>query len=344
MRSAYGEAGVDIDTKMHAIELMTAAVRSTYGPEVLAGMGAFGGLYATTRLQGLREPVLVASTDSVGTKVVLAARAGRFGGLGEDIVNHGINDILVQGAVPLFFLDYIAMPKVRPESIADIVAGMAKACRVAGCAILGGETAELPGIYAEDQFDVVGTIVGVVDRAEIIDGKGIVPGDRLIGLPSSGPHTNGYTLIRRVFADTPLGHVFPELGRPLQDVLLEPHRSYLEDVQRLISGARGLPGVVVKGLAHITGGGFYDNIPRILPDGVAAHIRKDSWQAPPLFGLIQELGAVSDAEMYRVFNMGMGMVAVVAEAELGRALSLAGPGAFCIGSIEERQAAAVVLD
>jgi len=336
--SAYREAGVDIDNKMHALELMAAAVRSTYGPEVLAGMGAFGGLYAANRLQDLSEPVLVASTDSVGTKVMLAARAGRYGILGEDIVNHGINDILVQGAEPLFFLDYIAMPRVFPEAIAEIVSGMAKACREAGCAILGGETAELPGIYAEGQFDVVGTIVGLVGKADIIDGTTIEPGDRLIGLPSSGPHTNGFTLIRRVFADVALDHVFPELGQPLQDALLAPHRSYLDTVRRLRTGVR------VKGLAHITGGGFYDNLPRILPAGVSAHISRSAWQVPPLFGLIQKLGAVTDQEMYRVFNMGMGMVVVVAEDELAKAISLAGPGAACIGRIEGRSDAAVIID
>lgn len=329
--SAYSRAGVDIDTKMKALELMTASVRSTYGPEVLAGMGQFGGLYSAAALTRMQHPVLVASTDSVGTKTMLAARAGRYEGLGEDIVNHSLNDILVQGAEPLFFLDYLAAPKLDPQVIAALVSGMAMACRVAGCALIGGETAELPGVYQEGQFDVVGAIVGLVERDDIIDGQSVVPGDQLIGLPSSGPHTNGYTLIRSVFADYDLDHVFPELGLPLADALLAPHRSYLPEVRRLRRG------VHVKALAHITGGGFYDNIPRVLPPGVCAVVRKGSWGVPPLFGLIQRLGQVEEREMYRVFNMGVGMVAVVAADELRRAMSLAGPGAAHIGEIKARE-------
>ncbi|MHB0876648.1 MAG: phosphoribosylformylglycinamidine cyclo-ligase [Anaerolineae bacterium] len=336
-RSAYEEAGVDIDAKMNALKLMTAAVKSTYGPEVLAGMGSFGGLYSAQRLLSMRDPVLVASTDSVGTKVMLGAQAGRYDVLGEDIVNHGINDILVQGAEPLFFLDYIAMPHVDAEAITAIVAGMARGCRAAGCAILGGETAELPGVYQPAQFDVVGTIVGLVERDQIIDGAGIIPGDQLIGLPSSGPHTNGYTLIRKVFAGVGLDHVYPELGMPLADAVLAPHRSYLDDVRRLRSG------VTVKGLVHITGGGFYDNIPRILPEGVAVTLWRDSWAVPPLFRLIAELGDVDLDEMHRVFNMGMGMVAVVPAGQLRHALSLAGPGAAHIGEVVARREAAVTL-
>ncbi|MGI6207822.1 MAG: phosphoribosylformylglycinamidine cyclo-ligase [Anaerolineae bacterium] len=329
--SAYRRAGVDIDTKMRALELMAESVRSTYGPEVLAGMGQFGGLYSAAALTEMRHPVLVASTDSVGTKVMLAARAGRYEGLGEDIVNHSLNDILVQGAEPLFFLDYLAAPKLDPEVLAALVSGMAKACREAGCALIAGETAELPGIYQEGQFDVVGAIVGLVEKDGIIDGRDIAPGDQLIGLPSSGPHTNGYTLIRAVFADYDLGHVFPELGVPLADALLAPHRSYLPEVRRLRQA------VHVKGLAHITGGGFLDNIPRILPPDVCARVQRRSWQVPPLFGLIQRLGAVDEAEMYRVFNMGMGMVVVVPAEELGRAMALAGPGAAHLGEISERE-------
>jgi phosphoribosylformylglycinamidine cyclo-ligase len=325
--SAYGQAGVDIDAKMHALELMSAAVRSTYGPEVLAGMGSFGGLYSAQRLRDMCDPVLVSSTDSVGTKVMLGAQAGRYDVLGEDIVNHGINDILVQGAEPLFFLDYVAMPHIDAETVAAIVSGMARGCRAAGCALIGGETAELPGIYQPGQFDVVGTIVGLIERDRVIDGRAIVAGDQVIGLPSSGPHTNGYTLIRKVFAGIDLAHVYPGLGVPLADALLAPHKSYLPDVRRLRSG------VTVKGLAHITGGGFYDNVPRILPEGVGVTIRRDSWPVPPLFGLIERLGNVRADEMYRVFNMGMGMVAVVAADHLEQALSLAGPGAAHIGEV-----------
>ncbi len=335
--SAYIRAGVDIDAKMRALRLITDAVRSTYGPEVLGGMGHFGGLYSAAALTAMRHPVLVASTDSVGTKTMLAARAGRYEGLGEDIVNHSINDILVQGAEPLFFMDYLATPKVQPEVIAALVAGMAKACREGGCALIAGETAELPGVYQAGQFDVVGSIVGLVERDRVIDGSRIVLGDQLIGLPSSGPHTNGYTLIRSVFADRDLGEVHPDLGASLADALLAPHRSYLPHVRRIREA------IEIKGLAHITGGGHYDNIPRILPSAVAARVRKDSWQVPPLFRLIERLGGVEEHEMYRVFNMGMGMIVVVSPDDLRRALSLAGPGAAHIGDVVERQDAAVVL-
>lgn len=335
--SAYSRAGVDIDAKMHALHLMTEAVRSTYGPEVLGGMGHFGGLYSAAALTAMRHPVLVASTDSVGTKTMLAARVGRYESLGEDIVNHSINDILVQGAEPLFFMDYLATPKVQPETIAALVAGMAKACREAGCALIAGETAELPGVYQPGQFDVVGSIVGLVERDRVIDGSRIAPGDQLIGLPSSGPHTNGYTLIRSVFADHDLTAVHPDLGATLADAVLAPHRSYLPHVRRMREA------VDVKGLAHITGGGFYDNIPRVLPAETAARVLTEAWEVPPLFRLIQHLGKVEEREMFRVFNMGMGMIVVVAAAHLRRALSLAGPGAAHIGEIVERRDAAVEM-
>jgi len=335
--SAYRQAGVDIDAGNRAVALMTEAVRSTYGPEVLAGIGSFGGLYSAAALAQLKEPVLVASTDGIGTKTMLASRVGRFEGLGQDIVNHCINDILVQGASPLFFLDYVAAPRLHPEVIATIVSGMADACREANCAILGGETAEMPGVYYEGQLDIVGTMIGLVEREDIIDGKGIVPGDQLIGLPSSGPHTNGYSLIRRVVRDLDLDRTVPDLGLPLADALLAPHRSYLADVRRIQEGTK------VKGLVHITGGGFYDNIPRILPPNVAARIRRDSWSIPPLFRLIQRLGDVSDEEMYRVFNMGIGMIVVTAADTLGHALALSGPGAVHIGETVTRTDAPVAL-
>jgi len=336
-KSAYSRAGVDIDSGNRAVALMADAVRSTYGPEVLAGIGNFGGLYSAVQLQDMQQPVLVASTDSIGTKTILANKAGKFRGLGHDIVNHCIDDILVQGAQPLFFLDYVAAPRLHPETIAEIVSGMAEACRRADCAILGGETAELPGVYEEGQLDVVGAIVGVVEKEAIIDGSAIAPGDQLIGLPSSGPHTNGYSLIRHVFGDTPLDHVFPELGVPLADALLQPHHSYLDEVRRIQQEAH------IKGLVHITGGGYFDNIPRVLPQSVAAVVRKDSWTVPPLFRLIQKLGQVDEDEMYRVFNMGVGMIVVVAHEELQRALSLAGPRSVHMGEIIERTDSSVLL-
>ncbi|NTV37755.1 MAG: phosphoribosylformylglycinamidine cyclo-ligase, partial [Anaerolineales bacterium] len=251
----------------------------------------------------MKEPVLVASTDGVGTKVKLAAAAGRYRLLGHDIVNHCINDILVQGARPLFFLDYFATAKLVPETTAEVVTGIAEACRLAGMALLGGETAEMPGIYADGEFDVAGTIVGVVERLRIRPLPDVGAGDVLIGLASSGAHTNGYSLIRKVFADTPLETVFPELGVPLADALLAPHRSYLDLLYPHLK--------LVKALAHLTGGGFIENIPRVLPQNVDAVIRADSWQVPALFRLIQQRGGIPVEEMFRVFNMGIGMVVIV---------------------------------
>jgi phosphoribosylformylglycinamidine cyclo-ligase/phosphoribosylamine--glycine ligase/phosphoribosylformylglycinamidine cyclo-ligase len=286
---------------------MKAAVHATHGPQVLAGIGSFGGLFSAAAIKDMADPVLVASTDGVGTKVMLAAQTGRYAGVGKDIVNHCINDILVQGAHPLFFMDYFASSKLVPEIVAEVVRGMAEACQEAGSALLGGETAEMPGVYGENHFDVVGTIVGVVERTKVLPHSGFQPGDVLLGIASSGPHTNGYSLIRHIFADTPLEKNHPELGTPLADALLAPHHSYLSSLLPLIEA----PNTPIKALAHITGGGFYDNIPRILPNGCGAHIQQGSWPIPPLFELIQRLGEVSIEEMYRVFNMGIGMVAVV---------------------------------
>ncbi len=302
--SAYAASGVSIDSGNRAVELMRESVRATYGPEVLAGIGAFGGLFSAATLKGMDDPVLVASTDGVGTKVKLAAQAGRYESIGHDIVNHCINDILVQGARPLFFLDYIASSKLDPALVAAVVKGIAAACCEVRCALLGGETAEMPGVYQPNEFDVAGAIVGVVDRANILPRSNLQAGDALIGFRSSGPHTNGFSLIRKIFADVPLDTVFPELGIPLADVLLAPHRSYL---QSLIPNLKH-----VKALAHLTGGGFIENIPRVLPDNLSAVIRLDSWPMPPLFTLIQQRGNIATEEMYRVFNMGIGMIAIVA--------------------------------
>ena len=308
--SAYVHAGVDIEAGNRSIELMKAAVQATYGPQVLAGIGSFGGLFSVSVLKEMQNPVLVASTDGVGTKVILAAQSGRYTGIGKDIVNHCIDDILVQGAHPLFFLDYFASSKLYPEVVAEVVRGMAMACQEAGCALLGGETAEMPGVYHENHFDVVGTIIGVVDQSMMLPRSNIQPGDLLIGLASSGPHTNGYSLIRRVFQVVSPKHVYPELGKPLVDFLLEPHRNYLPVLQPALEAR------IPKGLAHITGGGFIDNIPRILPKGCGAIVRKSSWKVPSLFQLIQNLGDIHPDEMYQVFNMGVGMVSVVAPGQL----------------------------
>jgi len=316
-KGAYASAGVDIEAGNRAVELMRDAVRSTYGPEVLWGIGAFGGLWDAGCLQGMRHPVLVGSTDGVGTKTAVASALGSYETLGWDIVNHCVNDILVQGADPLFFLDYVAAPKVDPQVIAAVVKGVAGACREAGCAILGGETAEMPGVYAPGQMDVAGTIVGVVERDEIIDGTTISAGDVLIGLPSSGLHTNGYSLVRRIFPPEQYARYTELLGCTLGEALVAPHRSYLPHV-------RAIRAVVpIKGLAHITGGGYVDNIPRILPNGLGARVDRRAWDTPPLFSLIEREGRVDHDEMYRVYNMGMGMVVVVAPEGVDGALRAA---------------------
>jgi len=304
-KSAYAAAGVDIDAGNQAVEQMRKAVRSTYGPEVLGGIGSFGGMYDVIALKDMDEPVLVASTDGVGTKVKLAAQARRFAGIGQDIVNHCINDILVQGARPLFFLDYYAASHLVPAVIAEVVGGIATACREVGCALLGGETAEMPGVYAQEQFDVAGTIVGLVERSRILPRPNIQAGDVLVGLASSGPHTNGYSLIRKVFEGVSLDTVYPQFGGSLADALLAPHRSYFHALWPLLQE----PDPPVKALAHITGGGLVENLPRVLPSELGVQLRRDSWPVPALFDLIQERSGIQPEEMYRVFNMGVGMVA-----------------------------------
>lgn len=325
----YRDAGVDIEAKSHAMELIEEAVRATYGPEVLWGMGAFGGLYSIARLKEYKHPVLVATTDGVGTKTAIASIMGRFDTIGRDIVNHSVNDCLVQGAEPLFFLDYVASAKLHPETIAEIVKGVAEACREAGCALLGGETAEMPSIYHQDSYDLVGTLVGAVERDQIIDGSRIAAGDALIGLASKGLHTNGFSLVRKLFRPEDYQRFYPELGKTLGEELLTPHRSYLEIVRCLRKV------LDIKGLAHITGGGFQDNIPRILPDGLGVEIRQGTWPVLPIFRLIQAVGPVEEAEMYHVFNMGIGMVAVAAEGEAESALSPLRGEAYLIGRVIE---------
>jgi len=327
--TTYASSGVNIDAGNRAVELMRDAVRSTYGSEVLAGIGAFGGLFDASALKAMRDPVLVASTDGVGTKVKLAAQAHRFESIGHDIVHHCINDILVQGARPLFFLDYLASSQLDPEMMASIVIGMSAACRAAGCALIGGETAEMPGVYAPGEFDVAGTIVGVVDRAGILPRDTVQPGDVLIGLRSSGPHTNGYSLIRQVFEDVPLDTVFPELNVPLADVLLAPHRSYFS----VLHSAFRILHSPIGALAHLTGGGFIENIPRVLPDGVGAMIRLGRWPVPPIFQLIQQRGDISTEEMYRVFNMGIGMIVIVAPQDARAVQESIGEETWLIGEL-----------
>jgi phosphoribosylamine--glycine ligase/phosphoribosylformylglycinamidine cyclo-ligase len=326
-RSAYSEAGVSIDAGNRATMLMKDAVKSTYTPAVLSGIGSFGGLFDASALKGMKSPVLVASTDGVGTKVKLTASVGRFRGIGHDIVNHCINDILVQGARPLFFMDYFATSKLNPEQTAEVVTGIAEACKEAGMALLGGETAEMPGVYQPGEFDVAGTIVGVIERDEILPRPSIKAGDVLIGLTSNGPHTNGYSLIRKVFADVSLNTFSPELDCYLADALLVPHRSYLSILYPILSH--------IKGLAHITGGGFIENIPRVIPDGLSVEIQLGSWPVPPLWNLIRGKGKIDPHEMYRVFNMGIGMIAIVDKGSAGEIQKLIPEETYLIGKLSK---------
>jgi phosphoribosylaminoimidazole synthetase len=275
------------------------------GSDVLRGVGSFGGVLSARRILELDDPVLVASTDGVGTKVELAARLGKVRGVGKDIVNHCIDDVLVQSARPLFFLDYIAASTLDADLVAEVVTGMAEACEAAGCALLGGETAEMPGVYAQGAFDIAGTLIGVAERSRLLPRDDIAAGDVLIGVASSGPHTNGYSFLRKLFQWLPLDSVPAGLDRPLGEALLEPHRSYLGVLGPVIDGG------LVKALAHITGGGLPENLPRVLPDGIDAQVRLGSWPVPPLFRLVRELATGVDIhELHRMLNMGIGMVVV----------------------------------
>lgn len=322
--TTYKDAGVDLEAGERALALMRKAVRRTYGPEVLAGIGAFGGLFDARRLTEMEQPVLVASTDGVGTKTKVAAELGAFSDLGEDIVHHCLNDILAQGATPLFFLDYVAASWLQPEVIAEVVVGAARACERAGVTLLGGETAEMPGVYTEGALDVVGTIVGAVERAHIVDGHAIQAGDIVLMLLSGGLQTNGFSLARRVLAGKyaePLGDV------TVGEALLTPHRSYLETVQPLLGTD------LLKGMAHVTGGGIPGNLPRILPAGLGARIHRGSWPEPEIFGLIQKAGKISDAEMFATFNMGAGFLLVVSADKLERVQQALPETAYPIGEI-----------
>jgi len=302
----YKAAGVDIDAGNETVRRIRGLARSTFTSGVLSEIGSFGGLF---RLESgrYRDPVLVASADGVGTKLKVAFLAGRHDTIGADLVNHCVNDILVQGAEPLFFLDYLATGQLSPAVAESIVGGMAAACRENGCALLGGETAEMPGFYGEGEYDVAGFIVGAVDRSRLITGRTIAIGDVLVGVPSSGLHTNGYSLARRIVFERlrlDVGSYVPELSRSVGDALLEPHRSYLPMVQPLLEAGR------IKGMAHITGGGITDNLPRVLPHGTAAVIDRSAWKVPPIFAWLQRGGGVPDDDMLRTFNMGIGLIIV----------------------------------
>jgi phosphoribosylformylglycinamidine cyclo-ligase len=329
----YRQTGVDIDAGNETVRRIKALARSTFTPGVLSDIGLFGGLFSLDR-DRYSDPVLVSSADGVGTKLKVAFTTGRHGTIGADLVNHCVNDILVQGAEPLFFLDYLATGRLSPDIVEQVVGGIARACRENGCALLGGETAEMPGFYADGEYDLAGFIVGAVDRSRVVDGRSIVPGDVLIGLPSSGLHTNGYSLARHVFFEVARwspGTFVPELDATVADALLTPHRSYLPYVRPVIQTDG------VKGLAHVTGGGITENLPRILPEGCAARIERRAWPVPPIFQLLQELGGVPGDEMFRTFNMGIGLIVASAPGEADRvlnAISAAGePNAARIGVV-----------
>ena len=330
--TTYRDAGVDIDAGDEFVSRITPLVRSTFRKEVLTDLGGFGGLFKFDAAR-YQEPVLVSGTDGVGTKLKLAFMMDRHNTVGIDLVAMCVNDIVVSGAEPLFFLDYFATGKLSVSTAESVVSGIVEGCRQAGCALIGGETAEMPSFYPDGEYDLAGFAVGVVDRQRIIDGRTVCPGDAVIGVASSGVHSNGFSLVRRALFDQAKLDVhaqLPELDRPVGDVLLTPTRIYAKTVLALISR------VTVKGLAHITGGGLTENVPRVLPDGTVARLQRGSWPVPPIFSVIQRRGAVGDDEMYRVFNMGIGLVVVCAEAEAGRvvtALGELGERAWRIGEI-----------
>lgn len=323
----YRDAGVNIDAGNEAVRRIKKLARSTYTPGVLAGVGSFGGLFAPGT--DTPDPVLVASADGVGTKLKVAFMANRHDTIGADLVNHCVNDILVQGARPLFFLDYLATGRLSPDIAEQIVSGIAAACRENGCALLGGETAEMPGFYADGEYDVAGFIVGLVGRARIVDGRDVVAGDHLIALPSSGLHTNGYSLARKIVFDRlglTVDSYVPALSETVGEALLRTHRSYLSTVTPLL--AEGW----IKGMAHITGGGITENLPRTLPEGRGFSLDRQSWIVPPLFSWLQTAGGIEDAEMFRAFNMGVGLVIVCAPHHAPHILA-ATPTAWPLGTV-----------
>ena len=304
----YKQSGVDIDAGNEVVQRIRSLAKRTFTPGVLSDIGSFGGLFALSSA-GVKDPVLVASADGVGTKLRVAFMTGVHGTIGRDLVNHCVNDILVQGARPLFFLDYLATGRLTPDVAVQIVEGLAAACRDNGCALLGGETAEMPGFYADGEYDVAGFIVGVVERGRLIDGRSIAAGDVLLGIPSSGLHTNGYSLARRIAFEVaglrPSDHL-GELGATVGEALLMPHRSYLPLITPLLDGG------LIKGMAHITGGGITENLPRILPAATHATVEREAWPTPPIFAWLQRLGNVPAEDMFRTFNMGIGLIVVCA--------------------------------
>ncbi|MGB4311689.1 MAG: phosphoribosylformylglycinamidine cyclo-ligase [Natronincolaceae bacterium] len=334
MRMTYKDSGVDVDEGQRTVKLIKEHVKSTYNPNVLTDLGSFGGLFSLN-VNDYKQPVLVAGTDGVGTKLKIAFMMDKHDTVGQDCVAMCVNDILCQGGKPLFFLDYIATGKLTGEKIAQIVGGVAEGCRSAGCALIGGETAEMPGLYNENEYDIAGFAVGIVDKPDIITGKDIEIGDIILALPSSGIHSNGYSLVRKLFFDVldmKVTDYIDELGKTLGEELLTPTKIYVKSVLDLIDK------INVKGICHITGGGFYENIPRILPEGVDAKIDVGSWEIPPVFKLVQRKGNITDEEMFGTFNMGVGMMIIVGEKDAEQAIQIlkeAEEGAKIIGKIVE---------
>ena len=331
----YRDAGVNIDAANEAVLRMREHIRSTFNSNVLTDVGAFGGMFSLAGIASYQDPVLVSSIDGVGTKLKVASLVGRHDTIGRDLVNHCVNDILVQGARPLFFLDYFATGKLAPSVAVDVVRGLAESCREVGCALIGGETAEMPGLYGDGDYDLAGCVVGVVDRANIINGSTIEPGDTVIGIASSGLHTNGFSLARHILIDSEmsalsLAEPLPVLGRSLGEELLVVHKCYAPSNLPLLAEFE------IKGMAHITGGGFYDNIPRILPSDCSITIERRNWPIPPIFSLIQERGQVPEPEMFRTFNMGIGIILVVTPDSaplLAHRLNSVGESAYIIGNV-----------
>ena len=331
----YKQAGVNIDAGNEVVRRIRSLARSTYTSGVLSDIGSFGGLFALSGAAG-QDLVLVSSADGVGTKLRVAFMTGVHTTVGTDLVNHCVNDILVQGAQPLFFLDYLATGRLEPDVAVQVVEGLAAACRANGCALLGGETAEMPGFYADGEYDVAGFIVGAVRRDRLIDGRSIRPGDVLIGLPSSGLHTNGYSLARRIafeVAGLSPQSIVPELGGSIGEVLLVPHRTYLPVIRPLLDSGR------IKGMAHITGGGITENLPRILPGGNEAVIDRGAWRVPPIFSWLQKTGGVPEDDMRRTFNMGIGMIVACAPHDadglLGELRMDGGESGVVIGAVRQ---------
>ena len=330
----YKKAGVDIEAGYRSVELIKDCVSSTERPEVIGGLGGFAGAFSMEKYKSMEDPVLVSGTDGCGTKVKLAFLMDKHDTIGIDAVAMCVNDIVCGGAEPLFFLDYIACGKNYPEKIASIVKGVAEGCRQSGCALVGGETAEHPGLMPEDEYDLAGFAVGIVDRKKIIDGSRLCAGDVLIGLASTGVHSNGFSLVRKIFDMTAesLNEYYDELGGKLGDVLLAPTRIYVKALQNAMAA-----GVDIKAVSHITGGGFYENVPRMLKDGVKAVIRKDSYDVPPIFALMKKKGNLEEKMMYNTFNMGIGMVIAVLAEDADKAMKCfadAGDKAYIIGSVE----------